>query len=150
MAGRTDVVQLAALIARAGRVLCGDTGVAHLAPAFGIPSVVLFGPVPPSEWGPPPGLACWPMNHGCHGALVETQATSSISHWVHTGLVVSGVEATSIRSTLSRTIRSFATSAARLGLDWLSLTLTSMGRVVGPELGAVAKDLERLCADKNP
>ena len=84
--------------------------------------------------GPPPGLACWPMNQGCHGALVETQATSSISHCVHTGLVVSGVEATSIRSTLSRTISSLATSAARLGLDWLSLTLTSTGLVALPIL----------------
>ena len=27
---------------------------AHLATAYGIPSVVLFGPTPPSEWGPPP------------------------------------------------------------------------------------------------
>jgi hypothetical protein len=28
--------------------------------------------------------------------------------------------------------------------------LTSMGRVVGPDADAVAKDLERLCAAKNP
>jgi ADP-heptose:LPS heptosyltransferase len=53
-AGRTDVVQLAALVAGAGRVVCGDTGVAHLATAFRTPSVVLFGPTPPSAWGPPP------------------------------------------------------------------------------------------------
>jgi ADP-heptose:LPS heptosyltransferase len=54
-AGTTDLAQLAELVAGAGRVLCGDTGVAHLATAFGIPSVVLFGPTPPAEWGPPPG-----------------------------------------------------------------------------------------------
>ena len=54
LAGNTDLLTLAAVIARAGRVLCGDTGVAHLATAFGIPSVVLFGPTPPGEWGPPP------------------------------------------------------------------------------------------------
>ena len=53
LAGRTDLLHLAAVIAHAGLVLCGDTGVAHLATAFGTPSVVLFGPVPPSEWGPP-------------------------------------------------------------------------------------------------
>jgi ADP-heptose:LPS heptosyltransferase len=27
--------------------------VAHLASAFGTPSVLLFGPTPPAEWGPP-------------------------------------------------------------------------------------------------
>jgi hypothetical protein len=46
---------------------------------------------------------------------------------VDTGLVVSGVDATSIRSILLETISSRATSAARLGLDWLSLTTTSIG-----------------------
>jgi ADP-heptose:LPS heptosyltransferase len=53
LAGRTDVLELAALVAGAGRVVCGDTGVAHLATALGRPSVVLFGPTPPAEWGPP-------------------------------------------------------------------------------------------------
>jgi ADP-heptose:LPS heptosyltransferase len=57
LAGRTDVLELASVVAGAGRVLCGDTGVAHLATAFGVPSVVLFGPTPPSEWGPPPERA---------------------------------------------------------------------------------------------
>jgi ADP-heptose:LPS heptosyltransferase/uncharacterized protein YjbJ (UPF0337 family) len=54
LAGRTDLIGLAAVVANAGRVLCADTGVAHLATAFGVPSVVLFGPTPPAEWGPPP------------------------------------------------------------------------------------------------
>lgn len=49
------ILELAGLIAGAGRVACGDTGVAHLATAFGKPSVVLFGPTPPALWGPPPG-----------------------------------------------------------------------------------------------
>ena len=53
LAGRTDVLDLAALVAAAGRVVCGDTGVAHLATAFGTPSVVLFGPTSPALWGPP-------------------------------------------------------------------------------------------------
>jgi ADP-heptose:LPS heptosyltransferase len=30
-----------------------DTGAAHLASAYGTPSVVLFGPAPPEVWGPP-------------------------------------------------------------------------------------------------
>jgi ADP-heptose:LPS heptosyltransferase len=53
LAGRTDLAALAAVVAHAGRVVCGDTGVAHLATAFGIPSVVLFGPTSPATWGPP-------------------------------------------------------------------------------------------------
>ncbi|MBW0101321.1 glycosyltransferase family 9 protein [Pseudonocardia sp. KRD-291] len=52
VAGRTGLSELAALVARAGLVLCGDTGVAHLATAYGTPSVLLFGPTPPSLWGP--------------------------------------------------------------------------------------------------
>jgi ADP-heptose:LPS heptosyltransferase len=52
-AGRTDVLELAALVAGAGRVVCGDTGVAHLATALRTPSVLLFGPTPPGVWGPP-------------------------------------------------------------------------------------------------
>jgi len=54
LAGRTGLIELAAVVASAGRVVCGDTGVGHLATAFGTPSVLLFGPTPPSEWGPPP------------------------------------------------------------------------------------------------
>ena len=49
-----SLLDLASLVAAAGRVICGDTGVAHLATAYGTPSVLLFGPTPPSRWGPPP------------------------------------------------------------------------------------------------
>lgn len=55
LAGRTGILDLARVVAGAGLVLCGDTGVAHLATATRTPSVVLFGPTPPSLWGPPPG-----------------------------------------------------------------------------------------------
>ncbi len=51
-AGRTDLAGLAAQVHAAALVVCGDTGVAHLATAYGTPSVLLFGPVPPEEWGP--------------------------------------------------------------------------------------------------
>jgi ADP-heptose:LPS heptosyltransferase len=54
VAGRTDLLELAAVVAGADLVVANDTGVAHLATAFAIPSVVLFGPTPPDEWGPPP------------------------------------------------------------------------------------------------
>jgi ADP-heptose:LPS heptosyltransferase len=53
LAGRTSLAELAGAVAAADRVACGDTGVAHMATAFGTPSVVLFGPTPPSLWGPP-------------------------------------------------------------------------------------------------
>jgi len=53
LAGRTGLLELAAQVAGARLVVCGDTGVAHLATAFGTPSVVLFGPMPPQRWGPP-------------------------------------------------------------------------------------------------
>lgn len=52
-AGRTKLDELAAIVARAARVVCGDTGIAHLASAYRRPSVLLFGPTPPSQWGPP-------------------------------------------------------------------------------------------------
>ena len=54
-AGKTDLLDLAAVVAGAGRVVCGDTGVGHLATAFGTPSIVLFGPTSPKRWGPPAG-----------------------------------------------------------------------------------------------
>ncbi|MGC5053033.1 glycosyltransferase family 9 protein [Micromonospora sp. DT48] len=70
LAGRTDLARLAALIAGARLVVSGDTGVAHLATGYRTPSVVLFGPVPPARWGPPPerrrhrvlwaGARAWP------------------------------------------------------------------------------------------
>ncbi|MGW2218758.1 glycosyltransferase family 9 protein, partial [Nonomuraea sp. NPDC001684] len=67
LAGRTRLADLIDLVSRARLVVCGDTGVAHLATAFCVPSVVLFGPVPPSEWGPPPGwrhVALWAGRKG--------------------------------------------------------------------------------------
>lgn len=54
LAGRTSVLELAALVATARLVISGDTGVGHLATAYRRPSVLLFGPSPPALWGPPP------------------------------------------------------------------------------------------------
>jgi ADP-heptose:LPS heptosyltransferase len=67
LAGRTSLLELAAAVDAAARVACGDTGVSHLATALGTPSVVLFGPTPPAEWGPPPGhrhVALWAGRRG--------------------------------------------------------------------------------------
>lgn len=55
LAGATGLTELAALVADASLVVCGDTGAGHLATAYGTPSVLVFGPVPPWQWGPPPG-----------------------------------------------------------------------------------------------
>jgi Glycosyltransferase family 9 (heptosyltransferase) len=52
LGGRLTLEQLSDLVRQARLVLCGDTGVAHLATAWGTPSVVLFGPTPPRWWGP--------------------------------------------------------------------------------------------------
>ncbi|WP_306357481.1 MULTISPECIES: glycosyltransferase family 9 protein [unclassified Nocardia] len=56
LAGEQNLIELAATIAEASLVVCGDTGVAHLATAFGTRTVLLFGPNPPSRSGPPPHL----------------------------------------------------------------------------------------------
>ncbi|HYI99121.1 MAG TPA: glycosyltransferase family 9 protein [Thermoleophilaceae bacterium] len=76
LAGRTGLRDLAALVAAAERVVCGDTGMAHLATAFRTPSVVLFGPVSPERWGPPPDRpwhrALWAGRRGDpHAAAVD-------------------------------------------------------------------------------
>jgi ADP-heptose:LPS heptosyltransferase len=56
--GEHTLAGLAELAGSARMVLCGDTGIAHLATAFGTPSVLLFGPTAPDRWGPriDPGL----------------------------------------------------------------------------------------------
>lgn len=84
LAGRTDLRTLCALVAHAGRVVCGDTGVAHLATAFGTPSVVLFGPVPPSQWGPPP--------NGPHVALWAGRSGDPLAEETDPGLLEISVE----------------------------------------------------------
>jgi ADP-heptose:LPS heptosyltransferase len=55
LAGGLSLAEFAAVIADARLVVSADTGAAHLASAYHRPSVVLFGPARPDEWGPPPG-----------------------------------------------------------------------------------------------
>ena len=52
LSGRLSIPELAERVASAALVVCGDTGIAHLAAALGVRSVTLFGPVPPARWGP--------------------------------------------------------------------------------------------------
>jgi ADP-heptose:LPS heptosyltransferase len=81
LAGRTGIGELAGIVSGARLLISGDTGIAHLATAYEIPSVVLFGPMAPAQWGPPPGRsrhrAIWhaslagatPAGSGVHPAL---------------------------------------------------------------------------------
>jgi ADP-heptose:LPS heptosyltransferase len=86
LAGRTGLLALAGVIATARLVVAGDTGVAHLASAYRTPSVLLFGPVPPSEWGPPAGphTVLW---HGSgrgdpHGTVTDPALLEITAHEV--------------------------------------------------------------------
>ncbi len=52
LAGETNVGQLAALYSRARVVIGSDSGPLHLAVASGVPTVHLYGPADPDEFGP--------------------------------------------------------------------------------------------------
>lgn len=72
----SSLLRLAAILGAARRLISGDTGVAHLATALDVPSVVLFGPVSPARWGPPPGsrrqVPLWAGREGDpHGRVVD-------------------------------------------------------------------------------
>lgn len=81
LAGRLDLTELAALVAAATLVVSNDTGVAHLATAYGTPSVVLFGPQPPARWGPPQNghhIALWTGD--LHDLTPETVIAAATVH----------------------------------------------------------------------
>ncbi|NTV02736.1 MAG: glycosyltransferase family 9 protein [Chlorobiaceae bacterium] len=73
MAGLATLTQSAALLERSDLVLCNDTGLMHMASAFGRKVLVLFGSSVKEfgflPWGTPfelfetPGLACRPCSH---------------------------------------------------------------------------------------
>jgi heptosyltransferase III len=48
----TDLAQLASWIAGARLYIGNDSGIAHLAAAAGVPTLVLFGPSPAHIWAP--------------------------------------------------------------------------------------------------
>jgi ADP-heptose:LPS heptosyltransferase len=67
LAGTLGLLELVALIADCQLLICGDTGVGHIATATGTPSVLLFGPTPPNRWGPRgtgPHIAVWAGDKG--------------------------------------------------------------------------------------
>lgn len=59
-----SVAELCAVVSAARLVVCGDTGIAHVATNYRTPSVVLFGPVSPAVWGPPPDRRHRALWHG--------------------------------------------------------------------------------------
>ncbi|MCU1657032.1 MAG: ADP-heptose:LPS heptosyltransferase [Pseudonocardiales bacterium] len=61
---RLDLLDLLRLVAGARLIVCGDTGIAHVATNYATPSVVLFGPVSPQCWGPPPDSRHQVLWHG--------------------------------------------------------------------------------------
>jgi lipopolysaccharide heptosyltransferase II len=52
LAGRTDILELAMLVARADLVASGDSGPLHLAVALARPLLAVYGPTDPSIYGP--------------------------------------------------------------------------------------------------
>ena len=68
--GLLDLGELGHLVGTAALLVSGDTGVAHVATAFGTPSVTLFGPVAPRLWGPA-------VDHHLHRALWHGDPTAS-------------------------------------------------------------------------
>ncbi|MGB3664224.1 glycosyltransferase family 9 protein, partial [Mycolicibacter algericus] len=67
LAGELDLPGMVALISDARLLVCGDTGIGHVATATGTASVLLFGPTPPAHWGPRgpgPHIAIWTGDRG--------------------------------------------------------------------------------------
>ena len=79
VAGALDVLGLVALISDARLLVCGDTGVGHVATATRTPSVLLFGPTPPSRWGP--------RGDGRHLALWSGEVGDPHADRPHVGLL---------------------------------------------------------------
>ncbi|GFO57940.1 heptosyltransferase [Geomonas silvestris] len=52
LAGRTSLVDSAAVIAQSRLLISGDSGILHIAVGLGIPTVSLFGPGIEAKWGP--------------------------------------------------------------------------------------------------
>lgn len=57
LAGKTDLLTLAAIVEKAALVVSCDTAIMHIAAAFRRPQVALFGPTNPYHWSPRHGFA---------------------------------------------------------------------------------------------
>jgi ADP-heptose:LPS heptosyltransferase len=94
-----SVLELLELVGHARLVLSGDTGVAHVAAAYRVPSVTLFGPVSPTRWGPPGHARHQIVWHGDdtgdpHGAAIDPALAAvtvgEVIAAVHTALRADG------------------------------------------------------------
>jgi ADP-heptose:LPS heptosyltransferase len=84
LSGKTDLEQLCALVGSGQALLSNDTGVSHLATAFGVASVTLFGPTSPAVWGPP--------EHPRHRAIWKGRTGDPHTSALDPGLAAIGVE----------------------------------------------------------
>lgn len=98
LAGKTDILDLAAILARSRAVLANDTGAAHLAGALGARTLVLFGPTDPLRTKPlgphvrvasltafcqPCLSARCPLDHRCMTGLTPDLAISMLDPLWH-------------------------------------------------------------------
>jgi ADP-heptose:LPS heptosyltransferase len=75
LGGRTDLAELAAVLARASVLVCGNSGPAHLAAAVGTPVVSLFSPVVPvGRWAPygVPSVLLGDLDAPCRGSRARS------------------------------------------------------------------------------
>jgi len=101
--GATNVLELFELVRQSDLVISGDTGIAHVATVLRRRSLTLFGPMPPSRWGPPPGTprhhALWTGGLGdaygpsVHPGLLEIEVSDVVAalaarSWIDGPLVV--------------------------------------------------------------
>jgi len=87
LVGRLDLAALAGLVSEAALVVSGDTGVAHLASAYGTPSVVVFGASSPARWGPPAGphRVLWRGPDGLSRIPADEVAEAALAQLVASG-----------------------------------------------------------------
>lgn len=60
LAGKLSLAESACVLARARAYVGPDTALTHMAAALNVPTVALFGPTDPLQWGP------WPHGHDVH------------------------------------------------------------------------------------
>jgi len=116
LAGCLDLGALAAVVAAARLVVCGDTGVAHLATAYGCRSVLLFGAMSPELWGPPSSR---PQHHVLwHRAAVGRQAVRGRPHPALLDIGVPEVTAAALALDALGTDRPGSYGRSSLGVSW--------------------------------